>query len=120
MGITRAQKQLVLTYAESRRQYGSESYNPPSRFISEIPADLIAEVRPRAMVVKPIREISQMKKFEDDTGLKVGARVAHAKFGEGVVLDYEGKGSSSRVQVHFENVGSKWLVLAYANLDVIA
>ncbi|MGI9227919.1 MAG: DNA helicase II [Gammaproteobacteria bacterium] len=120
VGITRARQQLVLTYAESRRQYGSDSYNRPSRFISEIPADLIAEVRPRAMVTKPVRTISQTKDFEEDTGLKIGSRVAHTKFGEGVVLDCEGKGSSSRVQVHFEEVGSKWLVLAYANLDVLA
>jgi len=56
----------------------------------------------------------------NDTGIKIGGRVSHAKFGEGVVLDCEGKGSSARVQVHFESAGSKWLVLAYAHLDVIA
>ena len=127
VGITRARKQLVMTYAESRRQYGSDNYNPPSRFISEIPADLIAEVRPRAMVTQPMRKsstmVNGMSTKEDalaDTGIKIGGRVSHAKFGEGVVLDCEGKGSSARVQVHFENVGSKWLVLAYANLNIIA
>ena len=120
VGITRAQQQLVLTYAESRRQYGSDNYNPPSRFISEIPAELVAEVRPRAMITQPVRAFSQTNIFEEDTGIKIGARVAHAKFGTGVVLDCEGKGSSARVQVHFEDVGSKWLVLAYANLDILA
>ncbi len=120
VGITRARQQLVLTYAESRRQYGSDNYNPPSRFISEIPAELIAEVRPRAMVTQPVRNVTQTNSFEEETGIKIGARVAHAKFGAGVVLDCEGKGSSARVQIHFEEVGSKWLVLAYANLDVLA
>lgn len=120
VGITRARKQLVLTYAEARRQYGSDNYNPPSRFISEIPADLIAEVRPRAMVTQPLRSVSQTNDFKNDTGMQIGTRVSHTKFGEGVVLDCEGKGTSARVQVHFEQAGSKWLVLAYANLDILA
>ncbi len=127
VGITRARKQLVMTYAESRRQYGSDNYNPPSRFIAEIPADLIAEVRPRAMVTQPMRQSSTMVNGMSakadalaDTGIKIGGRVSHAKFGEGVVLDCEGKGSNARVQVHFEDAGSKWLVLAYANLNIIA
>ena len=119
VGITRARKQLVLSYAESRRQYGSDSYNPPSRFISEIPAEVIAEVRPRAMVTQPIRSVSPAGEFKNETGIQIGTRVNHAKFGEGVVLECEGKGSSARVQVHFEQAGSKWLVLAYANLDIL-
>jgi len=121
VGITRARQQLVLTHAESRRQYGSDNYNPPSRFISEMPAELIAEVRPRASVTKPtVRTSFQTNSFAEETGVTIGARVKHVKFGEGVVLDCEGKGSSARVQVHFENAGSKWLVLAYANLDLLA
>ncbi len=120
VGITRARQQLVLTYAESRRQYGSDSYNPPSRFISEIPVELIAEIRPRAMITQPVRTFSQSNSLEENMGIKIGARVTHMKFGEGVILDCEGKGSSARVQVHFEEVGSKWLVLAYANLDILA
>ncbi|MGI9227407.1 MAG: DNA helicase II [Gammaproteobacteria bacterium] len=120
VGITRARQQLVLSYAESRRQYGSDNYNPPSRFISEIPAELIAEVRPRAMVTQPTFSATHTNSFAEETGVKIGARVVHAKFGTGVVLDCEGKGSSARVQIHFEEVGSKWLVLAYANLDILA
>jgi len=126
VGITRARQQLVLSYAESRRQYGSDSYNPPSRFIGEIPAELLAEVRPRAMVTKPMATPSMMMNGSransealDNTGIKIGGRVTHAKFGEGVVLDCEGKGNSARVQVHFESTGSKWLVLAYANLEAL-
>lgn len=121
VGVTRARQQLVLTYAESRRRYGSSSYNPPSRFIGEIPPELITEVRPRAMIVQPTNTFSrQTDSFAEDTGIKIGGRVAHAKFGEGVVLDCEGKGSSARVRVHFEGAGSKWLVLGYANLDILA
>ncbi len=121
VGITRAQQQLVLTYAESRRRYGSESYyNKPSRFIDEIPPELVTEARPRAMIARPTRAFSQADSFAENTGIRVGGRVAHAKFGEGVVLDCEGKGKSARVQVRFEEAGSKWLVLAYADLDILA
>ncbi|MEJ2114510.1 MAG: DNA helicase II, partial [Gammaproteobacteria bacterium] len=130
VGITRARKQLVMTYAESRRQYGSDNYNPPSRFIAEVPGDLIAEVRPRSTVTQPSYQSSTPSMIVNgaradsealnNTDIKIGGRVSHAKFGEGVVLDCEGKGSSARVQVHFESAGSKWLVLAYANLNVIA
>jgi len=79
------------------------------------------------MVTKPMATPSMMMNGSransealDNTGIKIGGRVTHAKFGEGVVLDCEGKGNSARVQVHFESAGSKWLVLAYANLSVLA
>ena len=121
VGITRACLQLVLTYAESRRRYGSESYyNSPSRFISEIPAELITEVRPRAMIAKPVHSATKASTFAKDTGIRIGCSVFHAKFGKGVVLDCEGAGSSARVQVNFEEKGCKWLVVSYANLDVLA
>ena len=120
VGITRARQQLVLSYAESRRRYGADNYNPPSRFISEIPTELMAELRPHAMLTQPLRAVSRSNACAPDPVIKIGARVAHGKFGEGVVLDCEGKGGSARVQVHFEDVGSKWLVLAYANLEMLA
>ena len=121
VGITRACQQLVLTYAESRRRYGTESYyNSPSRFIDEIPADLITEVRPRAMIAKPVHSGTKAGLFAKDTGIRIGCSVIHAKFGKGVVMDCEGAGSSARVQVKFEKEGYKWLVLSYANLDVLA
>ena len=72
------------------------------------------------MATQPVRAYSQTNISEDEAGIKIGARVTHVKFGEGVVLDCEGKGSNTRVQVHFEEVGSKWLVLAYANLEIFA
>ncbi|HEX2239506.1 MAG TPA: DNA helicase II, partial [Gammaproteobacteria bacterium] len=120
VGITRACRQLILTFAESRRQYGSESYNPPSRFIGELPLELIREVRPRVMISQPFRaRVTHAPRLIEDNGIQVGRRVAHAKFGEGVVLDREGQGRHARVQVNFERAGCKWLVVEYANLQTL-
>jgi DNA helicase-2/ATP-dependent DNA helicase PcrA len=120
VGITRARHQLVLSYAESRRQHGSQRYNQPSRFIGELSPELIHEVRPRVMVSQPLsRHVAQRDAPESDTGLRIGQRVSHSGFGEGVVLDCEGQGRHARVQVNFESVGSKWLVLEYAKLQAL-
>jgi DNA helicase-2/ATP-dependent DNA helicase PcrA len=120
VGMTRAMEQLTLCYAEKRRLYGEENYSRPSRFVSEIPAELLEEVRMQGVVSPP----SSFSNFESDTDeserLKLGQRVYHQKFGEGVVLNYEGQGRQVRVQVNFENAGSKWLVMEYANLVVTA
>ncbi len=120
VGITRARRELYLTHAELRRLHGSETYPRASRFISEIPAKLLREVRPRAQVVRPVshRGIADTA-ATSASGLRLGQRVSHAKFGEGVVLNYEGQGSSARVQVNFSGAGAKWLVLAYANLQAL-
>ena len=119
VGVTRARKQLMLSYAEHRRLHGSESYCMPSRFIHEIPAELVNEIRPRIQVSRPFETNSSSAAFREapcgDLGL--GQRVQHTKFGEGVVLNYEGQGSHARVQVNFESSGTKWLVVAYANLQ---
>lgn len=116
VGITRARETLILSYAESRRLHGSETYNRPSRFLHELPRELLHEVRPRVQVSRPLYG----GRFVDDGGdaalLKLGQRVRHASFGEGVVIDAEGAGAHARVQINFENAGAKWLVLAYANL----
>ena len=120
VGITRAREQVVLSYAETRRQYGADGYNPPSQFIGELPAELITQVRPRVQVRPPLyRGVDTSKRMTVDFGLKIGQRVAHATFGEGVVLDCEGAGSHARVQVNFESAGSKWLVLEYAKLEAL-
>jgi DNA helicase-2/ATP-dependent DNA helicase PcrA len=124
VGLTRAQRQLVMCHAETRRLYGREHYAMPSRFIGELPAEVLQEVRPRAMVSRPVYdpsadEAAPMADQESVEGLSVGQRVTHNKFGEGVVLNYEGRGSHARVQVNFEDGGAKWLVLAYANLQVL-
>lgn len=115
VGMTRAMEKLVITYAEIRRQYGREEYHRPSRFLSELPAELLDEVRPQARFQVPIKP--QMgASISDDAGFYLGETVSHAKFGQGVVLAVEGGGAHTRVQVKFAEHGSKWLVLAYANL----
>jgi len=130
VGTTRAMKQLFLTYAEQRRLHGINSYGQPSRFIKEIPEELLEEVRPRvqggqgyaAAIARahPSPRSSGPSALRSEPvapGLRLGARVRHAKFGMGVVLNIEGQGPHARVQVNFEGAGSKWLMLQYANLE---
>ncbi len=117
VGVTRAMQVLYLSHAESRRLHGSESYPLPSRFIREMPADLMREVRSGPQITQPIYSSTLTLGSEELTGFNLGQRVRHAKFGEGVVLNAEGQGRSARVQVNFETEGSKWLVVAYANLS---
>ncbi len=120
VGITRAREQLVVTSAEVRRLFGSESYNMLSRFVREIPDDLIQEVRPKASFTRPgVQAAPSMhrERAQADTGLLVGQRVNHARFGDGIVVNLEGQGPQSRVQVNFEDAGSKWLIASMANLQ---
>ena len=121
VGITRAMEKLYLTYAESRRLHGQENYPMPSRFIREIPAELMQEVRLGSRVTRPIAPTHQAS-FGEKTadGFKMGQSVRHAKFGEGVVLNIEGSGAQARVQVNFSSEGPKWLMLAYAKLDKLS
>jgi len=122
VGITRARQKLVLSYAEARRIHGMDMYGVPSRFLREIPAALISEVRPRVQVSRPYASSQPRPSAWQGHGaietpsVKLGQNVRHATFGRGVVTDYEGSGAHARVQVNFDDVGSKWLVLAYANL----
>ena len=116
VGITRARETLMLSYAESRRLHGMETYNRPSRFLHELPRELLHEVRPRVQVSRPLSSNHYVADALEVTQLKLGQRVRHASFGEGVVMDAEGSGAHARVQVNFEDAGAKWLVLAYANL----
>ncbi len=115
VGMTRAMQVLYLTHAEVRRIHNADFYPEPSRFLQEIPMDLLREVRLRGSVSWP-RYTPDADKSDSFT---LGQRVAHPKFGEGVVLNYEGRGAHARVQVNFEQVGTKWLVLAYANLGAV-
>jgi DNA helicase-2/ATP-dependent DNA helicase PcrA len=136
VGTTRAMRQLYLTYAEQRRMHGVDSYGAPSRFIAEIPAELVEEVRPRVQVSRPsytpgrpswgggggaAAATPKRERWADETpgGLRLGQRVRHQKFGDGVVLNLEGQGANARVQVNFERQGTKWLVAGYANLEVV-
>ena len=122
VGITRAREQLVVTSAEVRRLYGGESYNMLSRFVREIPDELMQEIRPKANFSRPVLTASPRigrERAEAETGLFVGQRVNHARFGDGIVLNLEGQGPQSRVQVNFEDAGSKWLIAGMANLQPV-
>ncbi|MGB0941383.1 MAG: DNA helicase II [Marinomonas sp.] len=129
VGITRAMEKLYITYAESRRLHGSESFNSPSRFINEIPSDCLEEVRLRSQVSRPVS--TQRPNFArpnnsvldgyqvPETNISMGDRVTHPVFGEGLVINYEGQGPQARVQVNFDDEGTKWLVLAFAKLQTL-
>lgn len=115
VGMTRAMQVLYVSYAEVRRLYGRETYSAPSRFIGEIPAEMLSIVRGgvRSVLAPAIAESNH----DDAEQIQLGGRVRHNSFGDGVVLSVEGRGQHTRVQVNFETVGNKWLVLAYANLE---
>jgi DNA helicase-2/ATP-dependent DNA helicase PcrA len=121
VGMTRARKTLYLLYTEQRFLYGQEMMQRPSRFLSELPADSIEEVRARSNRITPgLTSLSSRSESElNETGLRTGQQVMHQKFGPGVVVDTEGAGKNARVQVNFKHAGSKWLVLAYAKLEVL-
>ncbi|WP_346838226.1 DNA helicase II [Microbulbifer sp. SAOS-129_SWC] len=129
VGITRAMRKLYITYAESRRLFGTENFNTPSRFVSEIPPNLVHEVRLKTEISRPLFQpeygkvgnLSQLSDpapdFDDLPPLALGGRVEHRKFGEGTVVQFEGNGPRARVQVNFDDAGSKWLVVAMAKLQ---
>jgi DNA helicase-2/ATP-dependent DNA helicase PcrA len=143
VGMTRAMRQLYFTYAEQRRLHGMDNHNAPSRFLQEVPPEMLEEVRPRIRVsqtpysaghngwddassgnggVQLNRGDGSWKSPLADAlggGMKLGTRVRHGKFGEGTILTIEGQGPHARVQVNFERQGSKWLMLQYANLEVM-
>jgi DNA helicase-2/ATP-dependent DNA helicase PcrA len=113
VGMTRAMKQLYLTYAEQRRLHGVDSYGMASRFIKEVPTELIEEVRPRVQVSRPVA-VSRFRQEEAGSGgVRLGARVRHGKFGEGVILNVEGSGAHAKVQVNFERQGMKWMMAEF-------
>lgn len=117
VGITRAMEKLTITYAETRRMYGNENFNAPSRFIREIPAELLREVRLHTAISRPVSSLAHAE--VPDTGINLGQRVYHQIFGEGVVLNFEGRGGNARVEVNFDKEGSKWLVVQYAKLQLL-
>ena len=173
VGVTRAMRRLYLTYAEQRRLHGIDQFGTPSRFIAEIPPELVEEVRPRVQVSRslysggsggsgqgsregwgtretygggdrwsgqerrsgaspafsssvrggtpaaPARQTAKLVEPDNGTGLKLGQRVKHARFGDGVVLRIDGHGPGAQVEVNFERAGRKVLMAAYANLQPI-
>ena len=125
VGVTRAMRKLYLTHAEIRRLHGKETFQRPSRFLREIPAEYLEEVRLRGQISRPVTAmrpaVGLSRQTTVDPGgdlpsLSLGQRVLHPVFGEGVILNAEGEGSRARVQVSFEGEGDKWLVLGFAKL----
>jgi len=139
VGITRAEQKLTLSYAESRRLHGEETLTRPSRFLVELPQELLEEVRLQGRITRSSYSHNYAKNKDISTGhdiiqpanndlsengdsiasINLGQRVKHPKFGEGVVLNYEGKGKNARVQINFDEVGGKWLVMSYARLEAV-
>ena len=121
VGMTRAMQELYLSHAEVRRWHGRETYTRPSRFLAEIPPELLRDVRGGTAATQPApaRAPAPAKAGETKDGLRLGAYVRHKTFGEGVVVHLEGRGEHARVQVQFETGGAKWLVAAVANLQVL-
>ena len=121
VGITRAMQKLYLTFAESRSIYGNESFNSVSRFVRDIPSDVIEEVRLQNNIARPTSYAAGAIQSDqgEATGFSLGQQIAHNVYGEGVILNFEGNGPRARVHVSFEEVGTKILILASANLSAI-
>ena len=118
VGITRAMQKLYLTFAESRSIYGSESFNSVSRFVRDIPQEVIEEVRLQNNIARPTTYAAGAIQSDPgaDTGFNLGQQVIHNVYGEGAILNFEGNGPRARVHIRFEAVGTKILILASANL----
>ena len=124
VGITRAMRRLYLTYAEQRRLHGVDQFGTPSRFIAEVPTELVEEVRPRVQVSRPVYpgRVKGAPLYDEPpaaSGMRLGQRVRHGRFGEGVILRLDGHGQGAQVEVNFERLGRKVLMLAYANLEAL-
>ena len=121
VGITRAMQKLYLTFAESRSIYGNESFNSVSRFVRDIPSDVIEEVRLQNNIARPTSYAAGAIQSDqgEATGFSLGQQIVHNVYGEGVILNFEGNGPRARVHVSFEEVGTKILILASANLSAI-
>ncbi|MHB0974742.1 MAG: UvrD-helicase domain-containing protein [Thiobacillus sp.] len=125
VAITRARRRLYLSHAQSRMLHGQVRYGLPSRFLDELPAQVLLHLNRRAESAYPSGMQQATGHYGSpaprspgsDTGYKVGQSVAHAKFGTGIIIDFEGRGPDARVQVKFRDAGTKWLALAYAKLS---
>ncbi|MCA1926171.1 MAG: UvrD-helicase domain-containing protein [Thiobacillus sp.] len=118
VAITRARRRLYLSHAQSRMLHGQIRYGLPSRFLDELPQQVLRPLnRKTETPAAPGTPAPRTPQAGNDTGYRVGQSVAHAKFGTGIIIDFEGRGSDARVQVKFRDAGTKWLALAYARLS---
>jgi DNA helicase-2/ATP-dependent DNA helicase PcrA len=121
VAVTRARRRLYLSYAQSRMLHGQVRYAVPSRFLDEIPESLLKRLnaRPVAKFAEPVSSYEVPRSQVNQYPWRVGAAVMHAKFGQGVVVSYEGNANDLRVQVNFGHVGMKWLAVEYAKLEPV-
>src|SRR5512139_273297 len=119
VAITRARRRLYLSHAQSRMLHGQIRYGLPSRFLDELPEQVLLHLNRRdsAYPASVQQSVPRPIQSGNDTGFKIGQSVAHVKFGTGIIIDFEGRGSDARVQVKFRDAGTKWLALAYAKLS---
>jgi DNA helicase-2/ATP-dependent DNA helicase PcrA len=121
VAITRARRRLYLTHAQSRMLHGQLRYNVASRFLDELPARLLQWLSPQRADLPPAREpaagAAPREWPASRPGWRIGQSVKHAKFGLGIIIDAEGRGTDARVQVNFRDAGVKWLALEYAKLQ---
>ena len=114
VGITRARRRLYLAHAWSRSLFGASSYNPPSRFLAEIPPELVHEVENEGRTPREERVAGP-----PTVDVSAGDTVLHDRFGEGVVVAVSGRGSDAEVTIMFGDEGEKRLLLAYAPLKKV-
>lgn len=136
VGITRARKQLTLSFCQLRRLYGREERKMPSRFLKELPKEWLSNggylrnysITPVTLNNENIQVKSASKncqktkttnKKPHTVAVHLGQRVRHYRFGEGTIINMDGEADHQRVQVAFINEGIKWLVLKLANLELI-
>jgi DNA helicase-2/ATP-dependent DNA helicase PcrA len=134
VAVTRARQRLYLSFAQTRMLHGQTRYNLPSRFLDEVPAELVKWLTPRAGAAGFVAQDSgsrghgpsaatsfgsspRRSESSGGGGFRVGQSVMHAKFGLGVIINAEGGGSDARVQVNFGAAGIKWLALSIAKLE---
>jgi len=122
VGITRAMRKLLITYAEQRRLFGREELRKKSRFIAEIPHNLL-DIQAGRIYTKAANSVFSLTRVitnKSNAGtIYLGRRVKHTKFGKGTIVDQEGAGDKMRVNVHFDKLGPKWLVAAFAKLEPV-
>jgi DNA helicase-2/ATP-dependent DNA helicase PcrA len=127
VAITRARHRLYLTFAQTRMLHGQTRYNVASRFLEEIPPELLKWLSPRIgagmsahdsaqATAWPVSPSRQAAVASNDSPWRIGQNVVHAKFGQGVIVNAEGRGAEARVQINFGRHGMKWLALEYAKL----
>jgi DNA helicase-2/ATP-dependent DNA helicase PcrA len=127
VAVTRARQRLYLSHAQSRMLHGQVRYGIPSRFLDEIPAELLKHLNTKLLgksgggrdynELPAMMSTQQSQPQKNAMPWKIGQQVSHAKFGAGVVVSYEGNANDMRIQVNFGREGLKWLALEFAKLN---